>query len=557
RLAAAAAILLAACAVAHVIATRLSWTGIPLQTDTGMWAYIGGRILDGALMYRDLWESKPPGIYYTFAIIERLFGRGTDTAFLWLDAVLSLAVLAVTYAVARRFASRLAAAGAILLLSLVFCHRILADWGDNVEKFVALFEMIACYLVLRSFDAKRGWLLWLLAGVSCGFAGLFKQTGILFLVAASLTTLWLGIRARERVQTILGRIALLIAGAVLPWLPVTICLVTADTFTGFWQQAVAYDLVRVGSSEVEQSRLRSPEHWATVLETLKLAAVLFTPALLGAVLSLLRRRAPKQAAPARTFDPDRGIKFVLVYWLLATAVFPLAPYGYGHYLLQAAPPAAVLVARALSRSRDRTGNAGWTIAALLLVALGLLPLGDHFRFTFDRDYQYRKAYVQLRRQCDRLTDIVRQQSTPSTSVMLWPPDYTVSYYAQRLTPLESSNSDVIFKGKIGRLRPPMPELLARLAATPPDVIVDTTPLLISPPARAQGRNELTVQTPPGSLPLAASPGNDRATPEDRILAPLRAWVHQNYGGQQYLDPAVLYYRGRPWRPWEEVFRAPK
>ena len=72
--AAALAVGLAVLALLHVVLTRLSWAQIPLQTDTGMWAYIGSRILDGARLYRDLWESKPPGIYYTFAAMIRLFG---------------------------------------------------------------------------------------------------------------------------------------------------------------------------------------------------------------------------------------------------------------------------------------------------------------------------------------------------------------------------------------------------------------------------------------------------------------------------------------------------
>ena len=79
------ALAFAGCAVLHVLLSRLSWLGIPLQTDTGMWAYLGGRILDGALPYRDLWESKPPGIYYTFALVEWLSGIGRDGPLFWLD----------------------------------------------------------------------------------------------------------------------------------------------------------------------------------------------------------------------------------------------------------------------------------------------------------------------------------------------------------------------------------------------------------------------------------------------------------------------------------------
>jgi hypothetical protein len=548
-----AAALLAACAVAHVLATRLSWAGVPLQTDTGMWAYIGGRILDGAVPYRDLWESKPPGIYYTFAAIEWLFGRGTDSAFLWLDAALSLGVFAATWAVTRCFASRVASAAALLLLSLMFCHRVLADWGDNVEKFVALFEMTACYLVLRSFDSRHARLCWLTVGICCGLAGLFKQTGILFLVATSLTTLWLGVRTRQTAKIILGRIGLMIVGAALLWLPVTAGLLAAGAFHRFWQQVVLFDLLRVGSGVAERSRLTDPEHWSAVLATLKLVSILFGPALLGAALVLLRRQptAPPARPPAPVTD-DR-VMFVLVYWLLATAVFPFAPYGYGHYLLQAAPPAAVLAARVFTQTPDGPSRRGWTVAAILVILLGLWPLADHLAFTFDLNNKYRAVYDQMRRETDDLVAIVRQQTAPGESVMLWPPDYAASYYAQRRTPLEASNSDVIFKNKIGRLSPPMPELFARLVKSPPDVILDTMTVGVQLPSPGKGENDVTLVAPQGSFPMAVMPDEDHATPEDRLLAPIKTWVHQSYGGQQYVGIGTIYYRGRPWRPWKDVF----
>jgi hypothetical protein len=547
-----AAILLALCTVAHLLMTRLSWSGTPLQTDTGMWAYIGGRILDGALPYRDLWESKPPGIYYTFAIIEWIFGRGTDQAFLWLDAVLSLAVFAVTYRIARFFTSRVAAAGAVFLLSLVFCHRVLADWGDNVEKFVALFEMLACFLLMRSFGASRSWIFWLAAGLCCGFAGLFKQTGILFLVAASLTILGLGIRENEETKTAIRRIALMVAGAAIIWLPVTLCMLSAGMFPQFWQQAVKYDLLRVGSGDVERSRLLSPAHWSSVYASLRLAFILLGPALLGAYLTLRRRRDAKRKDRAPEQAADRRIMFVLMYWLLTTAVFPLAPYGYGHYLLQAAPPAAVLVAMLFDRLRECPEHYGWTAATTLTIAIGLWPLIDHFRFTFEPDYKYRRVYSTMRVEDDHMTDVLRKYTRQDELVMLWPPDYAVSYYSHRRTPLEISNSDVIVKGKSGRLSPPMPELLARLTKAPPDVIMDSMTIGVSPPPPGRASGEPTLIAPPDNFPLAMPPDDNSPSPEDRLLSPLRRWVQRDYGGQQCLDVCITYYRGRPWRPWQEV-----
>ncbi|MBN2563529.1 MAG: glycosyltransferase family 39 protein [Phycisphaerae bacterium] len=644
---AAIAILLGAFAVAHVIATRLSWSGIPLQTDTGMWAYIGSRILDGALPYRDLWESKPPGVYYTFAIVEWVLGVGRDGALLWFDAVLSTCVFAVTYGVARRFASRAAAAGAVLLLSVVFCHRVLADWGDNVEKFVALFEMTACWLVLGNIGgARRGrgreattrndrWR-WLVAGVCCGLAALFKQTGVLFLVAATVAAI--GMR-RANQEAPPGRavpVVLLWLGAAVPWLPVVGWMAAAGVFEPFWQQVVLYDLARVGSTEVERSRLATGQHWADAVGVLKLVAVLFGPALVGAIYWAQRRLWARTGGTSRDAHADAALLIVVLYWLLTTLVFAVAPYGYGHYLLQAAPPAAViaawlfervLVARepgsagpgslsARGKGEDSssetpfltvkttgetpvpqsrhgplsqsggpgvpralhcgaevrtTGCVGadskprcagenhrfWTYLVVAVLVVGIWPLRDHFEFTFDRTCEWRVAYDQQARQTRALVDAIQTQTTPQQSVMVWPSDYMLSgyavlYYAGRATPLEVSNSDVIFKGKINRLSPPMPELLERLKAKPPDVVVDWTPVGVEPPAADGPDAEPRLLTPAGGFSFAEAPNDAHPMREGRTLAPLKRWLRANYGGQQRVGACTIYYRGKQWRPWQDV-----
>ena len=47
----------------------------PLARDQGVFAYVGTLILKGGWPYRDVWEVKPPGIYYTYAAIIGCSGR--------------------------------------------------------------------------------------------------------------------------------------------------------------------------------------------------------------------------------------------------------------------------------------------------------------------------------------------------------------------------------------------------------------------------------------------------------------------------------------------------
>src|SRR5205807_2435806 len=114
----------------------------------------------------------------------------------WLDGVVSLLVIALSYVLARRFAGPVASAAAMVLLSLVFSNRTLADWGCNAEKFVALFELIACWLLLRAFGRPTSTLIFLGIGFCGGLAAAFKQAGVVFLAIALGTLIVQRLRGR-------------------------------------------------------------------------------------------------------------------------------------------------------------------------------------------------------------------------------------------------------------------------------------------------------------------------------------------------------------------------
>ncbi|MBK8269486.1 MAG: glycosyltransferase family 39 protein [Planctomycetes bacterium] len=533
----------------HVILTRLCWANIPLQTDTGMWAYIGGRILNGALPYRDLWESKPPGVYYVFAAVEGLFGRFAVDALVWLDGAVSLAVLVVSYKVARLFGSALCSALATMLLSLVFCHRIIADWGNNVEKFVALFEMTACWILLssRQKSANSRWV-WLAAGGAMGLAGLFKQTGIAMLAASTVHTFW-SCRVMGRKFSEARRfVGLIWAGFAVIWLPVAIWLWVTGSWSGFVDQVLLYDVFRAASPTVEGSRLLTAEHWRSVGQSFRLGLILFGPALimLFAVLRsglLMRKSNSNPMSPKAEFQRI-GLTLVGLYAAAALVPSILAPHGYGHYLLQAAPPCAVLMASLLVLIGNGRASAATRLVCLLSVIMGYFPIKDHLRFTFKGDTD-NGAYASQRRRISQLVKAIDQNTIADDHVMIWPPDYAVSYYANRVTPLEFSNADVLFKGKSYRLSPPMDQLLARLKADPPEFIFDHTGIVLE--SSSEGP---FVKVQP-AFSFLEEPVSEHPMLEGRLLAPLKRWVRKNYGGQSRAGPATIYRRGQPWREWSD------
>jgi 4-amino-4-deoxy-L-arabinose transferase-like glycosyltransferase len=184
--------------------------------DSDLFAYFGWCVADGARPYLDIWDNKPPGIWWVNAAAIGLAGPGARA-----DVVLGAAALAVTLAafvgVARLAFHRsllvpAAIAGAIVLTHLHF------ECGSNrTETLVVACETLA---MLGYLHWLRGghWPWLVLAGVAAGAAPLFKQSG---LAAAAAIVLHLAWRYRGWKQWLIFGAALALPGilamAVLAW----------------------------------------------------------------------------------------------------------------------------------------------------------------------------------------------------------------------------------------------------------------------------------------------------------------------------------------------------
>lgn len=510
-----------------------------------MWSYIGWRANAGARPYADLWESKPPGIYAVFAACSRIGGTGSDRAAFWLDAVLSTVVLVACYRLARRFCNPIPAAAATLLASLVLCHRVLADWGDNVEKFVAMFEAAALLSLAGGVMNSR---CWLRAGVCIGLGGLFKQTAIVLPAAAIVTVAFRAMREPASRRSTVRAVVLLAVGAAIPWLIALAWMTRIGIASDFWRLAVLYDLRRVGGAAGESLRVLSSAHWLDVGRQLWLAAALFAPAIFGAASITA---APRRSESSTDRAPIRAI--LAVELALGLLLFAIAPYGYGHYLLQFVPAATALAATTFAGlARQPTaprGSVGLARIGVIAVLIGACALGDHAGFTLDRHNRYRCAYVEQGRTYDALVACVRERSGPDDAVLVWPPDYALSYYAARRTPLEGSNADVLFKGKHYRLDPAFEAIVERIRREPPRLIIDRTPLRI---IRDPDTHEPSIAVPATGTSLLAEPNPRYPYAEGRLVAPLQSWVRAHYGPVAHCGDAIVFELGRPWREATEI-----
>jgi hypothetical protein len=125
----------------------------PLGRDQATYCVIGQGLLRGQLLYRDLWDIKPPGLYYLYAVIVRIFGP-----VMWLigivDIILLLAISICIFHFTKRYLDAPAAAVAVASYALWHC-----SWGyihaAQAETFIMLFVFLA-YFILMS-GQRENW----------------------------------------------------------------------------------------------------------------------------------------------------------------------------------------------------------------------------------------------------------------------------------------------------------------------------------------------------------------------------------------------------------------
>jgi hypothetical protein len=129
----------------------------PMGPDQGLYAYVGDRILQHELAYRDAWDQKPPGIHYVYAALRAVSTRD------WVVPAADLASAALTAALLWFIGGRLGgpvAGGLSAVLFLLLSDPAMDRYGGvrvraQAETFIALAVAGAIALAVGADGAGR------------------------------------------------------------------------------------------------------------------------------------------------------------------------------------------------------------------------------------------------------------------------------------------------------------------------------------------------------------------------------------------------------------------
>jgi 4-amino-4-deoxy-L-arabinose transferase-like glycosyltransferase len=216
------AVLAIVTALAFIV--RIPSIAEPLGIDQGLLASAARELSRGQMLYRDIWDQKPPGIYFAYLAAFTSFGWEPSSV-AWFDILASVATAALIFGIARRLDGVWSGAVASMLYATLTMPSWLYRHGGFLERSVAETYMVVCLGVAAWCAVRlvRGATLAFAAGLglSAGAALMFKPNAAVYLPAFLLwAALYMegGLRRIIAVFVVAGVSTLVVSALVLAWL---------------------------------------------------------------------------------------------------------------------------------------------------------------------------------------------------------------------------------------------------------------------------------------------------------------------------------------------------
>ncbi|MGD0566700.1 MAG: glycosyltransferase family 39 protein [Candidatus Goldiibacteriota bacterium] len=166
-------VLFLAALAALVIYLRLHFISLPLDNDEGVYAYIANFMNRHYLPYRDIFDHKPPGIYFIYKLAMNLFGSDAGGIRFFAALYTAAALIAVYFAAARLKDGRAKYAAALFFAA---CQGsvMLQGINANTETFLSLPLALAVFFAAKG--EKENFRMLAMSGLMLAISSMIKES---------------------------------------------------------------------------------------------------------------------------------------------------------------------------------------------------------------------------------------------------------------------------------------------------------------------------------------------------------------------------------------------
>ena len=397
---------------------RLPFLNVPLDGDSGVFTAIGRLIArHGLLLYRDLFEIKPPGIYFLFAALFKvidldLFGVNVFTA-CWNTANVFL-----VYLLAKRLFNKKTALIAAFFYGLFSSSPVISGTFPLTENFMITFTVMGAFFVIKSIQENRNF--YFLAGLFYGVGFLFKQIAAMEMFAAVILLFLASFRPGGKVEIkyFLRGLLFYSGGLILIFGISALYFFIKGAYNDFIFCALIYNFkyISVGYRSLSSYWLHFfNANFAIFRATalLWITSAIFMAETFKDIFTKRPAAGEKQAVLNRIF--------LLVWIIFAFIGVCLSGQFIVHYYIVLMPPFSIACAAALTRPWAARRNSFYNAVMYILTAVCVIyAIAVHYRYYFT----YKPEEIAINVFGDSPFNEARQVPT---SRYLWLSHYTVYY----------------------------------------------------------------------------------------------------------------------------------
>lgn len=403
-----------------LIGLRIQFIDEPFERDEGGYAYMSWRFLNGEVMYRDYWDTKPPGIVCIYALIFKLYGISL-TSVRTMTIFFGIIALMLVYLVAEKMFDKKIAITSVFIYAFFSSQPISHTISSNAEPFMIIFTLAGIYFYL--FSEKRNNAL-ILSGALFGIAFMVKQTAVDGLLAV---ILYSAINKGLRIRNILK----ISAGIVGVWVPVIIYFLYKGVLNDFFFAAYVYNFTYINKA--------LSYHW---LERL-----------INTIITLTKEDILLWVLAISGFFIINKRHFLRAWTVFAAIGVTAGGRFFPHYFVQLIPVLSILSGYCLNKVWESIDRQNFWAKAQnkfifstlsVLVVLTFINQIRYFAFLDCYDICKEKYPMQSFEFKERLAEEVKKITNPDDYIFVWGSEPEIYFFAERRSPVRFINNHYVW-----------------------------------------------------------------------------------------------------------------
>lgn len=410
---------------------RIPFLGEPLERDEGAYAYIAQRMAVGQVPYRDIYDHKPPAIYFIYAGIFKLFGESA-ASIRYFTLFYSLLLTFIIFMIGSRLWGRVGGLLAAFFYAVFSGGALIQGTSANTETFLVLPILLALFFVIRSNNGRD--LFW--AGLFSGLAVMVKQIAGLNLLVL-LVFILLNYKDFKKI------IVFLFGSAIFPVLFVVY----------FFVKGAIPELINVMFLENVGYLAHQPWQWDQFFKVVINENLILWFLSAVALLFIIAR--------------GRSDKNMLVgAWALFSVVgVILGKVFYGHYFIQAIPGLSLLSALAIISLKHNQFKVFILMITFVMAGM-IISYEKDFYLSSPEEISFKKYGITNFVVAKEVASFVEKNTRPDQKIFIWGAEPEVYFYSKRESASKFIYYYPLFHSKTKRI-----EMLKELKQNRPKYII--------------------------------------------------------------------------------------